>query len=263
MRRLRVLLDGKLSPDGHRLCLAAVVFRFTAAGGFDGADLPVFNVHTQVDALDGAERIRNRRRQQRKRLLCVAAVGGHGIDLFTAFTGVGHIGRVVEFQQMLAERGIVREQAARAVGAAVFEVDRAVIIIQLHAVILDAEDGVPTGLRAEQAHVRSQRLVAKLHLHGRGHVQFLPAGEVFQQQKRVHAALETGPVDEDPGGDQNHGQTRRFFFFFCSCSGETGASCASGSMTPMTASLAFCSSCMALRSACIWRRRFLPVLWIR
>ena len=64
-----------------------------------------------------------------ERLLCVAAVGGHGIDLFTAFTGVGHIGRVVEFQQMLAERGIVREQAVRTVRTAVFQIDCAVIVI--------------------------------------------------------------------------------------------------------------------------------------
>lgn len=46
-------------------------------------------------------------------------------------------------------------------------------------------------------------------------------------------------------------QTRRFFFFFCTCSSVTGSACTSGSMTPMTASVALCSSCMALRSACI------------
>ena len=129
MRCLRVRLDSEFSPDSHRLHLACTVFRLAAAGGFDRADYAAFNVHAQVDTLNGAERVCNRRRQQRERLLRILTVGGHGIDLFTAFTGVGHIGRVVEFQQMLAERGIVREQTVRTVRTAVFQINCAVIVI--------------------------------------------------------------------------------------------------------------------------------------
>ena len=49
-----------------------------------------------------------------------------------------------------------------------------------------------------------QRLVSEIHLHRRGHVQFPAAREIFQQQERIHTALETGPVDEDSGYDQGN-----------------------------------------------------------
>ena len=130
-------------------------------------------MHAEVDAVDGGKGVRDRRRQQRERLRGVLAVGGHGVDLLAAFAGVGHVCGVIELEQMLAERGIIREQAARAVGAAVFQIDRAVVIIQPHAVFLDAEDRLAVRLGAEQVRVGLQRLVAEVHLHGGIHIQLL------------------------------------------------------------------------------------------
>ena len=173
MRGLDVGLDRELRPDVHRLGHAVRVLRLAAAGGFDRADLAVLHVHAEVDAVDGGERVRDRRRQQRERLRGVLAVGGHGVDLLAAFAGVGHVRGVIELEQMLAERGIIREQAARAVGAAVFQIDRTVVIIQPHAVFLDAEDRLAVRLGAEQMRVGLQRLVAEVHLHGGIHIQLL------------------------------------------------------------------------------------------